>query len=248
MRGSRDSGIERTVRPGLARFTGSVLTDPAAFAGGADRATIARRRDTVAYGYLSVVDEYVQPDTGARWRVLTTTLSGRVPHLIVDHRSALGRPGIAPPGSLGVPTNDPQFDAAYIVHAESPAIVARVLSPAVRKLLLDLPIQRFALVDKAVSLRTFDASTFSDGVDDRLAALAGSILASTPSFVSTGLWPDAAAPSGEWDTPLPPGRYGKDELTDDDLEREGSGWVTTTLFVLAGIFVAVAAVVVLVLV
>jgi len=251
VRGHRDGQPAGQVQFGLARFAGSVLTEPDAYCGGAASATVVRRRDTVAYGYLGVVDEYARPEAGVHWRVLTLTLPGRVPHLTVDHVSALGRPGVVAPGSSGVGTADSAFDALYVVSADDAAVVARVLTPAVRQLLVGLPVQRFALDERQLMLRTFDAAAFTPDVDDRLAGLAGSILGSAPSFVSTTSWSGAPAPGGvpAGAAPLLPGVYGKDEPPEpDDAGLSRSGLVTAGLVVLAAALVLVAAIVVLVLI
>jgi len=275
MRERRGSLLGGTPEPGLARFAGAVLDDPAVFGGGADRATATRRRDAVAYGYLGVVEEYARPGSGERWRLLTVTMPGGVPRLVVDHRSALDRPGVPAPGATPVPFGDAAFDDAgfddagfddagfddagfdelYLVTADDPVAARRILTPAVRRLLVGAPVQRLELQRTVLALRSFDAAVPTADADDRLAGLAEAILRTAPCFVASGAWvglPGAVVtaedlPAG--DDPLLPGRYGRldTEPTDEELGHARSRRLTATLVALAALAVAVAAVLVLVL-
>jgi len=255
MRERRGSLLGGTPEPGLARFAGAVLDDPAVFGGGADRATATRRRDAVAYGYLGVVEEYARPGSGERWRLLTVTMPGGVPRLVVDHRSALDRPGVPAPGATAVPFGDAAFDELYLVTADDPVAARRILTPAVRRLLVGAPVQRLELQRTVLALRSFDAAVPTADADDRLAGLAEAILRTAPCFVASGAWvglPGAVVtaedlPAG--DDPLLPGRYGRldTEPTDEELGHARSRRLTATLVALAALAVAVAAVLVLVL-
>jgi hypothetical protein len=256
MRERRDSLLGGAPEPGLARFAGAILDDPAVFGGGADRATATRRRDTVAYGYLGVVEEYARPGSGERWRLLTVTMPGGVPRLVVDHRSALHRPGVPAAGATAVAFDDAGFDEFYLVTADDPVAARRILTPAVRRLLVGTPIQRLELERTMLALRSFDFPAPAADADDRLAGLAEAILRTAPCFVASGAWvglPGAVVtaedlPAG--DTPLLPGRYGRldTEPTDEELGHARSRRLNAALVALAALVVAVAAVLVLVLV
>jgi hypothetical protein len=253
MRERRGSMLGGASEPGLARFAGAVLDDPAAFGGGADRATATRRRDTVAYGYLGVVEEYARPGSGERWRLLTVSMPGGVPRLVVDHRSALHRPGVPALAASSVPLEDPAFDELYLVTADDPVAARRILTPAVRRLLVAGPIQRLELERTTLALRSFDVALPATDADDRLAGLAEAILRTAPCFIASGAWvglPGAVVtaedlPAG--DTPLLPGRYGRldTEPTDEELGHARSRRLTAALVAIAALVVAVAAVLVL---
>ena len=256
MRERRGTTPGGTPEPGLARVPGAVLEDPAAFGGGADRATATRRRDAVAYGYLGVVEEYTRPGSGERWQLLTVTLPGGVPRLVVDHRSALHRPGVPAAGATSVTFDDAAFDELYLVTADDPVAARRILAAEVRRLLVGTPIQRLELERTVLALRSFDFAVPGAGTDDLLAGLAEAVLRTAPCFVASGAWvglPGAAVtaddlPAG--DTPLLPGRYGRldTEPTDEELGHARSRRLTAALVALAALVVAVAAVLVLVLV
>ena len=251
MTGRHDGVTAQPSGPALARFAGPAINDPAVFGGGSAEAISVRRRDTVAYGYLAVVEEYASPDGSLCWRVLTVSLPGRVPTVVVDHRSALGRPGVTP--AVIVPTGDAAFDAAYTVLVDDPEIAMRVLAPRVREGLLAMPVQRFELGRSSLRLRSFDAAELPADLDGQLAFSAGTILSGAPSFVVAGAWfgsPGASIPVSVLPTdptPLLPGLNGTtdNEPTPEELERAAveRRWV---LFVaLAALVVAAAAVVVI---
>ena len=205
-------GEQKQVVPGtpaLARFVDTDNTDATTFGGGAWSARVRRRRDTVTYGYLAVAEEYISADTGGRWCTLTVTLPGRVPFLVVDNRSAVGRVGVPMEAPSQASLDDPPFDATYVVGAVDADSIIRVLSPAAREVLLRAPVQRLLLHDSQLQIRTFDGVTFSDQVIDALDGAAARFLAATPSFVTAAKAPvrSAGGPpdAGE---PLPEGFYG----------------------------------------
>ncbi|MDT4922350.1 MAG: hypothetical protein QOG01_63 [Pseudonocardiales bacterium] len=195
--------------PALARY-GGVMTDPTSFGGGAEAARVRRRRDVVSYGYLAVAEEYVSEDGDARWCTLNVTLPGRVPYLVADNYDAVGRPGVPAAAPHRQELDDPVFDATYLVGADEPELIARVLTPTAREVLVAARLQRLLLRDSSVQLRTFDGVELSDDVIESLVDAGARFLASTPSFVTT---PRASAgaglePSGA--NPLPEGFYGPD--------------------------------------
>jgi hypothetical protein len=198
--------------PALARFTDTEITDAKTFGGGAWSARVRRRRDTVTYGYLAVAEEHFSADSGSGWCTLTVTLPGRVPFLVVDNRASTGRPGVPLDAPHRVSLDDPPFDATYLVGAAEPDRVERVLSPAVREVLLRAPVQRMMLHDSQVLLRTLDGVSLDDAAIEWLDSLAARILSSTPSFVTSARQP--APPTGagfaldSGDAPLPEGLYG----------------------------------------
>jgi hypothetical protein len=195
--------------PALARFTDTEITDAPMFGGGAWSARVRRRRDTVTYGYLAVVEEYTSPDSGAKWCTLTVTFPGSVPFLVVDHRTAIGRPGVPLEAPQQAELDDPPFDATYLVGAADPEQAGRVLSPAVRDVLLRAPVQRLMLHESRLLLRTFDGVLLDDEVITALDGVAARFLAATPSFVTVARAPahSTGRPSGA-DDPLPEGFYG----------------------------------------
>lgn len=191
----------------LSRFTGALLRDPSVFGGGATGAWVGLRRETVAYGYLAVAEEYMAADSVDTWCTLTITLPGALPYVVADHRAALGRPGVPAPGATTVPTGDPVFDGAFTVAADDPHEAGRVLVPGVRRALVLHGMQRLALRGRALLLRTTDQCRLDDATLARLTSAATEILASAPSFVqAAGIGPGA----GRGERPLPPGFYGRE--------------------------------------
>ncbi len=193
--------------PALARFADTESHDTIAFGGGAGVARVQQRRDTVVYGYLAVVEEYVGVSSGPTWCTLTVSLPGRVPLLVVDNSAATGRPGVPFEAPHRARMGDPDFDAAYIVGAGEPEAAARVLGPAARAVLLEQPVQRLMLHDSKMLLRTFDGVRLDRARIDSLNAMATRFLSSTPSFVRASLAVSGPLRAGE---PLPEGLYGPD--------------------------------------
>jgi hypothetical protein len=195
----------------LARFVDVTLNDPTSFGGGATAARVRRRRDTVTYGYLAVAEEYVGTD-GQTWCTLTVTLPGRVPFLVADNRAAEGRPHVPMAAPHQGRVDEPSFDSVYLVGAEEPWVIARILGPAaVQKVLLDNPIQRLMLRESSVMLRTFDGVRLDEAMIAALGGQAERFLSTAPAFVTSSR---AAAgnptPPEAGQLPLPPGFYGPD--------------------------------------
>jgi hypothetical protein len=213
----RTGGSHRAMRSGrreaagqfdrLARFSGATLTDPALFGGGSDVASVGLRAQTVAYGYLGVVEEYAHPSTGARWCTLSVTLPNAVPFLGLDHRSALGQPNVPLSGGHFDLIGYPDFDAAYMVTADEPLTVLDLLTPALRSVVLADPVQRLAYTGARLMLRTFNHSAATPELTSWLVSVASAVLAATPGFVSRVMSPDA----GPVCMPFPPGLYGPNE-------------------------------------
>lgn len=204
--GTEDVGIHA-----LARFVDVTLTDPTTFGGGAHAARVQRRRDTVAYGYLAVAEEYVDTSGGAPWCTLTVTLPGRVPFLVADNRSASGRPHVPMDAPYFAELDDPTFDASYAVGGEELWLIPRVFGPAAREVLVAAPLQRVMLRESSVLLRTFDGVGLDDAMIAWLTAVAERFLSSTPSFItSTRAAAGNATPPEQSELPLPPGFYGPD--------------------------------------
>jgi hypothetical protein len=193
--------------PALARASDVDLRDPEVFGGGARVARSQRRRDTVAYGYLAAAEEYADPDTGAKWCTLTVSLPGRVPFLVVDHWQAVGQPGVPHGAPQRFRLDDPRFDSAYVVSADTPGVAERVLSPAVRDFLVDRPVQRLQLRGSTMMIRTFDGVELRDVVIRDLGDAVTRVLRATPAFVQSTM-----AVSGPLrpEDPLPEGLYGPD--------------------------------------
>ncbi|MCU1658719.1 MAG: hypothetical protein JWO57_3375 [Pseudonocardiales bacterium] len=191
----------------LARFSGAPLTDPVAFGGGADLAMVGLRAQTVAYGYLGVVEEYEHPTTGAQWCTLTVSLPNTVAFLALDHRSALGQRAVPVPGDYLSPTGFADLDATYVVTADVPDTVVRLLGPELREVVLRSPVQRLMFAGSRLLLRSFDGPGATPEVTEWLDALASEVLAATPAFVSRVMSPDA----GPVGLPFPPGLYGPSE-------------------------------------
>lgn len=197
--------------PALARFVDTTLTDATTFGGGAHAARVRRRRDTVTYGYLAVVEEYGAVDDDAVWCTLTVTLPGRVPFLVADHRSAWGRPQVPMESPHIGEVDDAAFDSTYAVGAAEPWLIARVLSPAACHILVAGPVQRLMLRESSVVLRTFDGVELDDDLMLWLGGVAEQFLASTPSFVTSSRAAAGSPMAREFrDDPLPPGFYGPD--------------------------------------
>lgn len=191
----------------LARFSGAPLTDPVTFGGGAEVAVVGRRAQTVAYGYLGVVEDYQNPQNGARWATLWVGLPNPVPALTIDHRAALGRPGVPVDGALPVSTGDAGFDSTYLCSAQDPSAGARLVAPELRAVLLQWTVQRLMFAGTRLLLRTFDGPGATVEVTTWLDAVAGQVLAATPGFSTRVLDPSGAAPG----RPFPPGLNGPNE-------------------------------------
>jgi hypothetical protein len=197
--------------PALARFVDTTLSDPTTFGGGADAARVRRRRDTVTYGYLAVVEEYGAVDGSAVWCTLTVMLPGRVPFLVADNRAAWGRPNVPMDSPYVAEIDDAAFDSTYAVGAAEPWLIARVMSAEACQALVDSPVQRLMLHESSVVLRTFDGVELDDDLTVRLSGVAERFLASTPSFLtSTRAAAGSPTPREHPDDPLPPGFYGPD--------------------------------------
>jgi hypothetical protein len=188
----------------LAR-AGGVLTDPTSFGGGADRAEVTSRVQTVAYGYLAVMEGYRHPEHATVWSALTVTLPCPVPAVAVDHRSALGRPGVAPSGGWSAPVGERRFDDEYVVTAADSTTIGTLFTGRLCELLDEHTVQRVSFDRRCLLLRTFDGSEPTASVLERLSGLAGEVLAATPAFVVRVL--GASEPSGP-PMPFPPGLYG----------------------------------------
>lgn len=189
----------------LARFAEGILTNPDVFGGGADRARVAVRAQTVAYGYLGVVEGYVHPDTGAVWSTLTVTLPCAVPAVTLEHRSGLGRPGVAAADAELPPLGEPGFDAQYVITSVEPATLATLFTGRLCQVLVERPIQRLTFDDRRLLLRTFDGVHAGLEEIEWLDGLAADVLAATPAFVIRAM--GAAAPTAPPQT-FPPGLYG----------------------------------------
>lgn len=197
--------------PALARFVDTTLTDAATFGGGAHAARVRRRRDTVTYGYLAVVEEYGAADGSAVWCTLTVMLPGRVPFLVADNRSAWGRPHVPMESPYIAEVDDAAFDSTYAVGAAEPWLISRVLSAQACQVLVTSPVQRLMLHESSVVLRTFDGVQLDDGLTVWLSGVAERFLASTPSFLtSTRAAAGSPTPREDPEDPLPPGFYGPD--------------------------------------
>jgi hypothetical protein len=195
--------------PALARFIDTETTDPASFGGGAWSARVIQRRDTVTYGYLAVVEEYVSADSGGRWCTLSVSLPGRVPALVIDNRAASGRVGVPMDMPAGASLDDPPFDATYIVGADDVETIGRVLAADAREVLVRAPVQRLMLHESQLLLRTFDGVLLDDELIQALDGVAARFLASTPSFVTVAKAPaHSSAGLQDLDEPLPEGFYG----------------------------------------
>jgi hypothetical protein len=189
----------------LARFAGGTLTDPTIFGGGTDRADVVSRVQTVAYGYLGVVEGYRHPQRETVWSTLTVTLPCLVPTVVIDHRSVLGRPGVAPAGAWCTPVGVASFDEEYVVRAPDSLTVATMITPALCQVLSAHPVQRLTFDRRRLLLRTFDGSEPTPLVIERLDRLAADVLAATPAFVMRAM--GSAAPDSPPE-PFPPGLYG----------------------------------------
>jgi hypothetical protein len=196
--------------PALARY-GGATSDSTMFGGGASTARVQRRTDLVCYGYLGVAEQYTSEDGSTQWCTLNVTLPGRVPYVVADNRAAVGHPDVPAEAPHRGTLDDQRFDTAYVVGAEEPELIGRVLSPAARELLLGVPIQRLILRDSSMLLRTFDGAQLDDDVIDSLASLAAQFLASTPSFVISARTPAGGVRAPE-PGPLPEGLYGPDRV------------------------------------
>ena len=242
-----DRSPEMSGLPALARFEGEIA-DPNAHGGGVLRARAVARRDTVAYGFPAVVEEFCTLDGTQAWRVLSVLLPGRVPHVVVDHRSAVGRPDV--PGGPVPVSGDPAFDGEYVARGDV-AVLRRILTPAVRQLLVETPVQRFALRGRTMLLRSFDADALHPDGDNRLRRLAGTLLGSAPSFIADRSWSGGPGESVPIEAlpvdaePLLPGMNGDDE--EPDPKEDDRRALLLAILTLVGLgIVAVVAIVVIV--
>ena len=202
---------ERNADPGvpaLARFADTESHDTISFGGGAGVARVQQRRDTVVHGYLAVAEEYADVHGDRTWCTLTVTLPGRVPLLVVDNSTAVGRFGVPFEAPHRSEVDDPSFAAAYVVGAGEPEVADQVLGPAARAVLLEEQVQRLMLHDSTLLLRTFDGVTLDRSRIESLNAMATRFLSSTPSFVRSPLAVSGPVRGTE---PLPQGLYGPDE-------------------------------------
>jgi hypothetical protein len=201
----------------LARFVGTTLTDPVVFGGGAYQARVGLRVQTVAHGYLGVVEGYVAPDSGTVWSTLTVALPCTVPAMTIDHRSAHGLPGVPFAGGHAVQAGQSNFDEHYQVAAPDPGAVANLLTSGLCGVLLQEPVQRLSFEGSRLLVRTFDGFDATPEVVTWLNDLAGSVLAATPAFVTR--LTAAAGPTVSPQT-FPPGLYGPDDP--DDIPSDGT--------------------------
>lgn len=202
----------------LARFTDVTVSDPDTFGGGYASGHVRYRVATVAYGYLAVVEEYENVDENTTWCLLTVSLPGLAPYLVVDHRSVAGRPGV-PAEPVERRTGDSIFDDSYAVGADDDADVARILNSEVRQLLVDRPVQRLLISGGVMVLRTFDGGDASDAVINELTDVVAGVLSSTPSFVT----PRSGRDVGLRGKPLAPGLHGEASEPLDQPERPRRG-------------------------
>lgn len=193
----RGSFSSRRHEQRLARFNGRTITHPTLFGGGFAAAVVSLREQTVAYGYAAVAEEFEASDGSTRWCTLAVILPNALPRIVVDHRSAAGRPDVPEAGS-GL-TGDAVFDQQYLVTADEPATIAQLVTPPMRAALLERQVQRASFVGSSLMLRTFDATPAATTVVEGLCALATEILSATPGFASRF--------HGEWTT-FPPGVCG----------------------------------------
>lgn len=195
----------------LSRSSSAAVNDPLTFGAGAMTAAPTNRRETVAYGYLGVAEEYTSLDSGASWSVLSVTLPGWLPYLVVDHRTVLGMPGIPAVAGKQLATGDRAFDEAFVVVSAEPEVVSRVLTAEVRALLAHFPLQRISLSGRTMLLRTFDDNKLTDTVLQGLDLAASEVLATAPSFVmekrpALGQLVESLPKTAD---PLPRGFYGE---------------------------------------
>jgi hypothetical protein len=208
----------------LARFVGTTLTDPWVFGGGALEARVTMRAQTVAHGYLGVVEGYVTPDGSSVWSTLAVALPCSVPAMTIDHRSAHGMPGVPMSGGHAVRAGQPVFDEQYLVAATDPAAAANLLTQSLCDVLVRKPVQRLSFEGSRLLMRTFDGFDATHEVVAWLDYLASDVLAATPAFV-TRLTAAAGATVGS--QVFPPGLYGPDDPEDVRPEGGGlSGWLT----------------------
>jgi len=182
----------------LARAGAAVLTDPRLFGGGAPSAELRRRAETVAHGYLAVVDEYCCPTTGIPWCTFTISLPTVVPTLTIEHRQALGRPGVPAPGADLGPFGDDLFDRLYLAVAPDAEAALPLITPALRKTLIAYGVMRVSFSGSTLMLRTVDCTRATDEALEWLQDAATLVLESSPAFVTV---------RGEH-RPFPPGYYG----------------------------------------
>jgi hypothetical protein len=188
----------------LARFAEGVLTDPSVFGGGSDRARVVSRVQTVAYGYLGVVEGYLHPERRTVWTTLTVSLPCAVPAVVVDHRSALGRPGV-PADAWWMPTGERRFDEEYVVTAADSTTVASLFVQPLCEVLVRRRVQRLGYDGRRLLLRSFDGREADPAEIKWLDELAADVLAATPAFVMRVMGSTAPPPPPQ---PFPPGLYG----------------------------------------
>jgi hypothetical protein len=168
----------------LARFSGGTLTHPVMFGGGHAEAAVGFRARSVTYGYPSVLEEFEEPESGVRWCTLAVSLPNGVPTMTIDHRSALGRPDVPAREAWTGPTGDLEFDLAYLVGAESDAVMYQLLTQKLRTVLINRPVQRLSFRGGRLVIRAFDGTEATKELMDWLETLACEVLPVTPGFVS----------------------------------------------------------------
>jgi hypothetical protein len=201
----------------LARFVGTTLTDPVVFGGGAAQARVGLRVQTVAHGYLGVIEGYVAPDDGSVWSTLTVALPCSVPAMTIDHRTAHGLPGVPVVGGHAVRAGQPLFDEHYQVAAQDPDAVANLLTAGLCDVLTSQPVQRLSFEGSRLLVRTFDGFDATPEAVTWLNDLAADVLSATPAFVTRVI--AAAGPTVAPQT-FPPGLYGPDDP--DDIPSDGT--------------------------
>jgi hypothetical protein len=183
----------------LARFNGGVITHPALFGGGYPSAFVVNRRQTVAYGYPAVLEEFEAPESAARWCTLSVSLPNPLPQLVIDHRPALGRADVPPASGVRVSTGGAEFDATYAVTAVDADVAERLVTGELRGVLLHRPLQRISFAGARLMLRSFDCDGLTPELAEWLGIVAAEALAVTPGF--------ASRLRNEW-LPFPPGICG----------------------------------------
>jgi len=184
----------------LARFSGERIDHPDLFGGGFESARVGHRFPVTAYGYPAVIEDFESIETPSRWCVLTVSLPNTIPHLVVDHRTAEGRPHV-PGGAFTKETGDVEFDLDFITSVDDPDVLARLLPVDLRTALLQRPVQRMEFAGARLLLRTFDALEANADEVQWLCNLATEVLCVTPAFLSP-IDPDKAG------IPFPRGLYG----------------------------------------
>jgi len=167
----------------LARFSGERIDHPELFGGGFESALVGHRAPVTAYGYPAVIEDFESIETPSRWCLLTVSLPNTVPHLVVDHRMAKGRPHV-PGASFEKETGDVEFDLDFITSVDDPDVMTWLIPVDLRTALLQRPVQRMAFSGARLMLRTFDGLDASADEVRWLCNLATEILCVTPGFIS----------------------------------------------------------------